>query len=203
MIALTAPTIHMKMHRHAKYAQHSTLLPSQTRRLSQSCTAWHAAPAPRQRHNARSAARHSNPRTCFHTHADITCTQPGARACTASQTRSPGTPSHRHVHSVRTGQTCALNSRRGSQNTREHFCRQSRENPASNGTCRGSTSPSPLHCKRSHLHFPNSSIFVIRSTASTRLVRRADNGHWHHLYQLKRREPGRKRCPRGELQERK
>ena len=185
MIALTAPTISMQMHRHAKYAQHSTLLPSQTRRLSQSCTAWHAAPAPRQRHNARSAVRHSNPRTCFHTHADITCTQPGARACTASQTRSPGTPSHRHVHGVRTGQTCAFNLCRDSQNTRKHFCRQFRENPASIGTCRGSTSPSPLHCKRSHLHFPNSSIFVIRSTASTRLVRRADNGHWHHSLQSK------------------
>ena len=74
MIALTAPTISMKIHRHAKYTQHVNLLPSQTRRLSQSCTAWHAAPAPRQRHNACSAARHSNPRTCFHTHADITCT---------------------------------------------------------------------------------------------------------------------------------
>ena len=153
MIALTAPTISMQMHRHAKYAQHSTLLPSQTIRLSQSCTAWHAAPAPRQRHNACSAAHHRDPQTCFHTHADITCTQPGARACTASQTRSPGTPSHRHVHGVRTGQTCALNSRRDSQNTREHFCRQSRENPASNGTCRGSAHPSPLHCKRSHLVF--------------------------------------------------
>ena len=108
MIALTAPTIHMKMHRHAKYAQHSALLPSQTIRLSQSCTAWHAAPAPRQRHNACSAARHSNPRTYLYTHTDLIHTQSAARACTASQTRSPGTPSHRHVHSVRTGQTCAL-----------------------------------------------------------------------------------------------
>ena len=146
------------MHRHAKYTQHSNLLPSQTMSLSQSCTAWHAAPAPRQRHNARSAVRHSNPRTCFQTHIDITCTRAAARACTASQTRSPGTPSHRHVHGVRTGQTCAFNLWRDSQNTREYFRRQFRENPASNGTCRGSTSPSPLHCKRSHLHFPNSSI---------------------------------------------
>ena len=184
MIALTAPTIHMKMHRHAKYAQHSALSPSQTIRLSQSCTAWHAAPAPRQRHNARSAVRHSNPRTCFQTHIDITCTRAAARACTASQTRSPGTPSHRHVHGVRTGQTCAFNLCRDSQNTREYFRRQFRENPASNGTCRGSTSPSPLHCKRSHLHFPISSNFVFRSTASTRLVRHDDNGRWLHLYQL-------------------
>ena len=147
MVAITAPTISMQMHRHAKYAQHVNLLPSQTIRLSQSCTAWHAAPAPRQRHNACRAVRHSNLRTCIHTQIDLICTQSAARACTASQTRSPGTPSHRHVHSVRTGQTCALNSRRDSQNTREHFCRQSRENPASNGTCRGSTSgplPSPL-----------------------------------------------------------
>ena len=160
MIALTAPTIHMKMHRHAKYAQHSTLLPSQTRRLSQSCTAWHAAPAPRQRHNARSAVRHSNPRTCFHAHADITCTQPGARACTASQTRSPGTPSHRHVHGVRTGQTCAFNLCRDSQNTREYFRHQFRENPASNGTCRGSTSP-PLSIANVRI-----CIFQIRQISS-------------------------------------
>ena len=136
--------------------------------LSQSCTAWHAAPAPRQWHNARSAVRHSNPRTCFHAHADITCTQPGARACTASQTRSPGTPSHRHVHGVRTGQTCALKLRRDSQNTREHFCRQSRENPASIGTCRGSASPSPLHCKRSHC------IFQIRQFSSYALQLQQD-----------------------------
>ena len=184
MIALTAPTIHMKMHRHAKYAQHSTLLPSQTIRLSQSCTAWHAAPAPRQRYNACSAARHSNPRTYLYTHTDLIHTQSAARACTASQTRSPGTPSHRHVHGVRTGQTCAIKLRRDSQNTRKHFCRQFRENPASIGTCRGSTSLSPLHCKRSHLHFPIPSNFVFRSTASTRLVRHDDNGRWHRLSQL-------------------
>ena len=184
MIALTAPTISMQMHRHAKYAQHANLLPSQTMSLSQSCTAWHAAPAPRQRHNACSAARHSNPRTYLYTHTDLIHTQSAARACTASQTRSPGTPSHRHVHGVRTGQTCAFNLCRDSQNTREYFRRQFRENPASNGTCRGSTSPSPLHCKRSHLHFPNSSNFVLRSTAPMRLVRHDDNGRWLHLYQL-------------------
>ena len=201
--ALTAPTICMKLHRHAKYDQHCKLYQSQMQTRARACTAWHAATAPRQKHIACSAVRHSNPRTCFQTHIDITCTRAAARACTASQTRSPGTPSHRHVHGVRTGQTCAFNLCRDSQNTREYFRRQFRENPASNGTCRGSTSPSPLHCKRSHLHFPNSSIFVLSCRASTRLVRHDDNGRWHHFLQLKRREPGRKRCPRGELQERK
>ena len=173
----------MKLHRHAKYDQHCKLYQSQMQTRARAYTAWHAATAPRQKHIACSAVRHSNPRTCFQTHIDITCTRAAARACTASQTRSPGTPSHRHVHGVRTGQTCAFKLRRDSQNTRKHFCRQFRENPASIGTCRGSTSLSPLHCKCSH-HFPISSIFVIRSTASTRLVRRADNGHWLHSYQL-------------------
>ena len=134
--ALTTPTICMKLHRHAKYDQHCKLYQSQMQTRARACTAWHAAKAPRQKHNARSAVRHSNPRTCFQTHIDITCTRAAARACTASQTRSPGTPSHRHMHSVRTGQTCALKLRRDSQNTRKHFCRQFRENPASNGTCR-------------------------------------------------------------------
>ena len=118
----------------------------------ESCTAWHAATAPRQKHSACSAVRHSNPRTFFLTHIDITCTRAAARACTASQTRSPGTPSHRHVHGVRTGQTCALKFGRGSQNVRIDIWHLSKEDPASNGACSGSASPlPPHHCTRSIL----------------------------------------------------
>ena len=65
-LALTAPTICMKLHSHVKYYQHDSLYRSQAYTCTRSCSAWHAAPAPRHGYSAYSAVRHSQPQTCFH-----------------------------------------------------------------------------------------------------------------------------------------